>query len=83
MEKQKYVRLKEHGSIIIFPCVIEHSKFKKFDIESAGFCYINTEKQRITCFGESHSLNLKSNEKEDSINATMQVFGVQAVINII
>ena len=73
MKKHKYVR-KEYG-FIIFPDAMQHSDFKKYNgnILSAGFCYIDTEKQVCKCFGESVSLNIKSLE-EDSERMTHQFF---------
>ena len=79
--KQKFVRLKEYNEVIIFPCTIEHSDFKKFNPVSAGFCYIN--KGRVDCFGESISLDLKSNAKEDTLLATKQFFGLDAMAKLI
>ena len=81
-EKQKYVRLKEYGSIIIFAPVIGHSEFKHFGVVSAGFCYVDEKNEKIDCFGESIGLGLKSNEYEDSVKATMQIFGTDAAIRI-
>jgi hypothetical protein len=78
--KQKYVRLKEFNEIIIFPIVISHDEFKNWDVVSAGFCYVNSNRRRVDCFGESFSLGLKSNEKEDTLQATKQIFGVEAMI---
>jgi hypothetical protein len=82
-EKQKYIRLKEYNEIIIFPCIIEHSEFRKFEPVSAGFCYINSSKRRVDCFGESVSLNLKANPKEDTLQATKQVFGVEDMVTLL
>jgi len=79
-EKLKYVRLKEYDEIIIFPMVMEHSKFKNFNPISAGFCYI--QKNKVSCFGESFSLNLKSKE-DDTLKATRQVFGNDAMIELL
>jgi hypothetical protein len=70
--KQKYVRLKDYDSIIIFPEVIQHREFKHMDVVSAGFCYVDPDS--VKCFGESVSLGLKS-KPEDSEIATKQVFG--------
>ena len=77
--KMKYVRLKTFDEIIIFPQVIEHSEFKRLDPISAGFCYI--EYNKVTCFGESYSLKLKSDD-EDSKIATNQLFGFEAMLNL-
>lgn len=73
--KQKYIRLKQYGAIIIFPMHIEHKDFKHMNIESAGFCYVNNNK--VSCFGESTSLKLKSNPEADSLKATQQLFGYE------
>lgn len=81
--KQKYVRLKDYSEIIIFPMVIEHSKFKYLEPISAGFCYVDGRNERVSCFGDSFSLNLKSNEEEDSRQATLQLFGFDAVENLL
>lgn len=81
--KQKYVKLKEYDSIIIFPCIIEHSEFKRLNPVSAGFCYLNSEIDRVDCFGESHSLGLSSNVKEDTLQATKQIFGIDAMLTLL
>jgi hypothetical protein len=81
--KQKYVRLKQYNGIIIFPCFIEHSKFQNLEIVSAGFCFVDGDLNRVHCFGESYSLGLKSNEKEDSQEATKQVFGIDAMLALL
>jgi hypothetical protein len=78
--KLKYVRLKEYDQIIIFPCIIEHSNFKYFGCISAGFCYVRDNK--VSCFGESYSLDLKSNGNEDSLLATKQLFGFDAMYDL-
>ena len=70
--KQKYVRLKQYNQIIIFPQIIEHSKFKYLEPISAGFCHIR--KDKVVCFGESISLRLKGLE-DDTFMATKQIFG--------
>lgn len=79
MEKMKYVRIGEYNSIIIFPEIIQHSQFQKFSPKSAGFCYISPEK--VVCFGESISLNLKS-DPEDTKFATKQYCGVEALLKL-
>lgn len=81
MEKHKFVRLEQYNQFIIFPCVMEHSTFKHLNPITAGFCYINTQHQRVDCFGESISLKLKSDKKEDSFQATKQFFGAIAAID--
>ncbi len=81
--RQKYVRLKEYDKFIIFSTIIEHSAFANFEPVSAGFCYINPDKQVVSCFGESISLKLKSNPEEDTKFATKQIFGYDAMNAII
>lgn len=80
--KQKYVRLKEYDSIIIFPMIVEHSTFKHLSPVSAGFCYINGSDHKVVCFDESYSLKLKADEKEDSLSATKQIFGYEAMLKL-
>lgn len=80
MERMKYVKVGDYNSIIIFPMIIEHSKFKHFNPTTAGFCYISNEK--VECFGESISLGLKSNERLDTIDATKQYCGVDAMLKL-
>ena len=77
--KQKYVRLKRYNEIIIFPEVIEHKDFSKFELVSAGFCYVSNN--QVQCFGESYSLGLKS-DPEDSKLATKQIFGFEAMMDM-
>lgn len=78
MEKMKYIKVGHYNSIVIFPPIIEHDTFKHLNPISAGFCYISEKK--VDCFGESISLGLKSNEVEDSREATKQICGIEALI---
>ena len=78
--KQKYVRLKEYDEVIIFPQIIQHSKFKDMNPISAGFCHIH--KDKVVCFGESISLGLSSKEG-DTLVATKQIHGWDAIKDII
>lgn len=78
--KQKYVRLKQYDTIIIFPEVLNHSDFKHMNPVSAGFCYV--EQEKIQCFGESYSLRMKS-DPEDTKIATKQIFGVEAMLALL
>ncbi len=64
----------------MFAPEIEHDVFKSFKPVSAGFCEITGE--QVLCFGESHSLNLKSDEKKDTLDATKHVFGIDAMIKL-
>ena len=80
MEKMKYVKVGDYNSIIIFPMIIEHSKFKYLNPTTAGFCYISEDK--VECFGNSISLGLKADEYEDTILATKQYCGVDAMLKL-
>jgi hypothetical protein len=83
MEKQKYVKLKEYNSIIIFSPLIPHNDFRYMGVVSAGFCHVNVKDETVKCFGESIGLGLKSDEYEDSRWATFQIFGTDAASKII
>lgn len=72
--KMKYVRLNQFDEIIIFPETLNHSDFKNFGVKSAGFAYVHSDK--VVCFGESISLNLKS-DSSDSFAATKQLMGYE------
>lgn len=76
----KYIKVGDYNSIIIFPEIIQHDTFRYLNPTTAGFCYI--EKGRVHCFGESVSLGLKSNERLDTIDATKQYCGIDAMIKL-
>jgi len=76
--KLKYVRTK--NNVIIFGAITSHDTFKYLAPISAGFCHVN--KNEVVCFGDSFSLDLKSNPKEDSLEATKQLFGYDAMISL-
>lgn len=61
----------------------EHSAFKHLNPVSAGFCYVNADRKRVDCFGESFSLGLRSDVRQDTIEATKQVFGLDALIGVL
>lgn len=71
---QKYVRL-PGNEIIIFPKSIQHFTFKHLDPITAGSCVIDGKKKKVYCFGSSITLHLQADEKEDTMLATLQVFG--------
>ena len=75
--KQKYIKT-EDDVIIVFPELLQHSRFKGFKPVSAGFISIGySNKQQCTqctCYGESISLGLKS-DPEDSKIAFQQILG--------
>jgi hypothetical protein len=72
----KYIKTNDN-KIIIFPETIKHAEFKSWKPVSAGFIIINTEngQSKVTCFGESISLDLKANDN-DSILARKQILGL-------
>lgn len=73
--KTKYV-ITGDREIIIFPELIEHSKFKHFNPTSAGFISIGVNKEgnpTCNCYGESISLGLTSNSEEDTEIAKRQL----------
>lgn len=77
--KVKYVKL-QSGEVILFPANIEHDTFRNLNPVTAGFCSI--ENDRVECFGESYSLKLKSDARQDTLDATKHYFGVAAMIKI-
>ena len=73
----KYVRT-ENDVIIIFSELLQHKEFSNFNPKSAGFIAIGASgrhQPEISCYGESVSLNLKSNETEDTRLARKQILG--------
>ena len=76
MFRTKYIRTKDN-EIIVFGEIIQHSDFRNFNPVSAGFISfgINPESKNPTCscYGRSISLNLDSNEEEDTRLAKMQL----------
>lgn len=80
MDKLKYIRTEY--DIVIFSSTISHDTFKSLKPKSAGFCSVNGDKRTVSCYGESWSLGIQSNPKEDSELATRQVFGLEAMLNM-
>lgn len=77
MKRLKYIRTKI-SAIIVFSEMFEHAEFKEFEPVSAGFIKIgkNSHNQwACVCYGESVSLNLKSDSSKDSRLAKRQIFG--------
>lgn len=73
--KQKYV-ITEHGEIIVFPELIQHSKFRNFNPISAGFISFGLNEKgnpTCSCYGESYSLNLESKPEGDTKIAKEQL----------
>lgn len=79
--KVKYIKLKS-GEVILFPAILEHDSLVSYiQIQSAGFCNIETDK--ISCYGESHSLKMKADEKQDTFDATKQFIGIEAALKLL
>jgi hypothetical protein len=75
--KTKYVRTYD-DKIIVFSELHQHKEFKSFQPVSAGFISIGVGKDGnpdCTCYGESISLGIKSNEEEDTFLARKQILG--------
>lgn len=81
--KLKYIRCKRFNEIIVFPELLEHSNFQGFEPISAGFCWVDTRKMQVKCYGESVSLKLKSHPEADSYWATKYFFGEDAAEEMI
>jgi hypothetical protein len=79
--KHKYVRIKAYDSFIFFPEEIEHSTFRFLNPISAGFCYLNDDNV-VKCFGKSISLGIES-DPEDTLLATNQVYGIDAMSKLV
>jgi hypothetical protein len=76
--KQKYIITKERV-IIVFPELLKHSEFRSFNPISAGFISFEVNKNgnpSCSCYGESISLKLKSNEEEDTLIAKRQLLNM-------
>lgn len=74
---QKYIKT-DKGIIIVFPELLQHSQFKSFNPVSAGFIAIGVGEDgnpSCTCYGESISLGLKSQEEIDTDLAKRQILG--------
>jgi len=72
MNRVKYIRTKD-DEIIIFGETMNHSDFIDFNPISAGFISFGlnpeTDNPTCNCFGESYSLNMKSNPESDTFLA--------------
>lgn len=67
--KTKYIKTK-NKDIIMFGEIIEHSSFKYQEPISAGFISFGTDSfgnPTCTCYGESISLGLKSDEEDTEL----------------
>ena len=69
----KYVILNPINELIIFSPSKQHSDFRHQNVKSAGFIKFHNDKAH--CYGNSISLNIKS-DIEDSNIANKQIYGV-------
>ena len=65
------------------PTIRDFPVFKNLKPVSAGFCEIDMAGNKITCFGNSHSLGLKADEKQDTLDATRYILGIDAMLAIL
>lgn len=80
--KAKYIKT-SNNVIIVFSELLQHSEFKDWNPVSAGFISIGIEKVEgyghyqpsCSCYGESISLKLKSDEEKDTALARRQILG--------
>ncbi len=75
MNRIKYIRTQD-DEIIIFGQIMNHSDFKRWNPKSAGFVSMGIDQNgnpSLSCYGESVSLNLKSNPDEDTKLAKIQL----------
>lgn len=82
--KVKYIKTNKN-QIIVFSELQLHSEFKIYEPISAGFIKImktTKNEPRCFCYGESISLNLKSDKKIDNELANVQILGHQRFLKI-
>jgi hypothetical protein len=75
MAKVKYIKT-EDNQIIVFGEYYTHDQFRRFRPISAGFIWFSTAEHGVpscTCYGESISLGLKSDEEVDTELAKKQI----------
>jgi hypothetical protein len=73
----KYIKTNDK-KIIVFSGLNNHSDFKNFNPVSAGFIRFEIDIEgnvNCVCWGESISLQMKSDENEDTMLANMQITG--------
>ena len=75
MGKVKYIKTKDN-EIIVFGEIMVHSDFKDMNPVSAGFISFGINEDgnpTCTCYGQSISLGLESDEEEDTRLAQRQL----------
>ena len=76
MNRVKYI-IASDGSAVVFSAAISHDTFKHLNPTSAGFVnfFVNDEgKIDCTCFGDSYSLGIGSQES-DTLDIRLQILG--------
>ena len=70
----KYIKTKDK-KIIVFSGLNNHSDFRVFNPVSAGFInfYNEAGETKVSCYGESISLEMKSDPEEDTMLANFQL----------
>jgi hypothetical protein len=70
----KYIKTKDK-KIIVFSGLNNHSDFRVFNPVSAGFIdfYNDGGEAKVSCYGESISLAMKSDPEEDTMLANFQL----------
>ena len=70
MDYMKYIITKKYQAPILFSPVFSHNEIAERHVEilSAGFAQITADNRKVDvcCFGESISLNIKSNPEVDA-----------------
>jgi hypothetical protein len=75
MPKAKYIKTKDK-EIIVFGEIMLHSDFRGMNPVSAGFISFGINEEghpTCSCYGESISLRLQSDEEEDTFLAQSQL----------
>ena len=75
MARAKYIKTKDK-EIIVFGEIMVHSDFKNMNPISAGFISFGINEEgnpTCSCYGESISLRLPSDEEEDTFLAQSQL----------
>jgi hypothetical protein len=73
----KYIKTNDK-KIIVFSGLNNHSDFEKFNPVSAGFIRFEIDIEgnaNCICYGKSISLQMDSDENEDTMLANMQITG--------
>ena len=75
MNRVKYI-ITKNEQIIIFDELFNHSDFRSFDPIRAGFISFGVNKEgnpSCSCYGDSFSLNMKSDPEKDTMLAKLRL----------